>query len=140
MFCSRELKGEGKVRTPFRFPRMSSHLKGTFLGGQAAPGESPHSTRPPWQTLPAPEARAAALVRMLGLEFNITIKGKSCASLLNYYWSFSLQGRWEYGREEGAASGFTHFPPILPAQVSTGWFELLECVVPCCPVNQHLCS
>lgn len=35
MFCSRELKGEGKVRTPFRCPRMPSHLKGVgaFLGG-----------------------------------------------------------------------------------------------------------
>lgn len=35
MFCPRELKGEGKVRTLFRSPRMPSHLKGVdaFLGG-----------------------------------------------------------------------------------------------------------
>lgn len=35
MFCPRELKGEGKVRTLLRSPRVPSHLKGvgTFLGG-----------------------------------------------------------------------------------------------------------
>lgn len=116
MFCPKELKGEGKVRTPFRSPRMPSHLKGVgaFLGGdELLPGGSPRSAGPLWQTLPAPEARAAASLRMLGLEFSIPIKCKSCASLPNYCWSFLLQGSWENGQEVGARERRCPLAPLV---------------------------
>lgn len=48
--------------------------------------------------------------------------------------------KWELGKEMPiSTTGFTCFPPILPAGIAVGGAELLERMVPCSAVNQHLC-
>lgn len=115
-------------------------------GGEPLPGRSPRGAGLPWQTLPAPKTQGAASVRMLGLEFSIPNKRKSPASLPNYCWSFLWQGRWENGREEGAGgrscplTGLVSLVFIPSFQPASLWGAGTELVVPCSPVNQHLCS
>lgn len=97
-----EWRGKGEDPVSLSKDALSSEGGGRIPGGnELLPGGSPHDAGPLWLSLPAPKDQAAALVRTLGFEFSIPIKHKSCASLLNYCWSFSRKGRWENGREEG---------------------------------------
>lgn len=109
-----ERRGKGEDPVSLSKDALSSEGGGRIPGGdELLPGGSPRSAGPLWQTLPAPEARAAASLRMLGLEFSIPIKCKSCASLPNYCWSFLLQGSWENGQEVGAGERRCPLAPLV---------------------------
>lgn len=109
-----ERRGKGEDPVSLSKDALSSEGGGRIPGGgELLPGGSTRSAGPPWQTLPAPEAQAAASLRMLGLQFSISIKCKSSASLLNYCWSFLLQGRWENGQEEGDGERRCPLAPLV---------------------------
>lgn len=141
MFCPRELKGEGKVRTPLRSPRVPSRLEGvgTFLGGTSCSLVG----FPMVQDL---QSKTFQLPKP-GQQLQGGCAGVSPAPLSSSGRVHLCQitaGPSHCGSREKdlpiSGTGSACFPPVLRAHTAMGRSEPPERVVPCSPPRQHLCS